>query len=72
MPQVAIASTTSRINGKHSRVAYYEELDAPAHHIIDWELTELCHQSRYRTINLANADILDLIDGMDENGRVFM
>ena len=71
MPQVAVASTTSRINGQHSSVTYFEELDAEAYYVTDSELAELCFQSRYRTINLANDDMLDLIDGM-EGGIVFM
>ena len=72
MPQVAIAGTDTRINGQHSRVTYYQELDAPAYHVTDTEIDNLCCQSRYRTINLANEDMLDLIDSMGENGRVFM
>ena len=72
MPQVAVASTTSRINGKHSMVTYCVELAMPAYYVTDSELAELCRLAQAQTITLADDELTDLIDSMGDNGRVFM
>ena len=72
MPQVAVASTTSGINGKHSMVTYYQECDAEAYYVTDAELADLCRLAQTQTIELADAELIELIDGMGDNGRVFM
>ena len=72
-PQVAIAGTDSRINGRHSRVTYYRELDdMPAYYVTDAELAELCELAREQTVSVADDELIDLIDGMGDKGRVFM
>ena len=72
MSQIAVASTTSRINGKRSSVTYYEERDMEAYYITDAELAELCRLYAEQTISLADNELIDLIDGMGANGGVFM
>lgn len=72
MPQVAITSTDSRIGNKHNRVIYFEEQDIEP--VTDQELAELCRLAQAQTINLPNAELTDLIDGMGSSasGRVFL
>jgi len=41
MPQVAVASTDSRIGNTHSRVTYYEEQSIEAYYVTDAELAEM-------------------------------
>ena len=72
MPQVAVASTDKRIAGQHSSVTYFEERDMEAYYITDAELAELCRLAQEQTVSVADAELIDLIDGMGENGRVFM
>ena len=72
MPQVAVASTDTRINDQHSRVTYYEERDAEAYYVTDAELVELCQLAQEQTISLADDEMIDLIDGIGERGVVFM
>ena len=72
MPQVAVASTTSRIHGQYSSVTYYRECDIDAYYVSDEELAELCRLAQEHTISLADDELTELIDGMDENGMVFM
>ena len=74
MPQVAIASTDTRIDGKHSRVAYYEERDMEAYYITDEALAQLCQDQHRRTIALPDDMLIDLIDdiGENENRRAFL
>ena len=79
IPQAAIASTTSRINGKHSKVVYYQECDIDRltdeqiADMFDWSTRTHCYLAPDPAVILiANADMLDLIDGMGENGVVFM
>ena len=72
MPQVAVASTDKRIAGQHSRVAYYQECDIDAYYVTDAELAELCRLAQEQTVSVADAELIDLIDGMGDNGRVFM
>ena len=72
MSQVAVASTDKRIDGQHSRVAYYEECDIDAYYVSDEELVELCRQAQEQTVSVADAELIDMIDSIGENGRVFM
>ena len=73
MPQVAVASTDTRINGQHSSVTYYQELDdMPAYYVTDAELAELCRLAQEQTVSVADDELIDLIDSISENGRVFM
>lgn len=74
MTQVPVASTHSRIGNTHSRITYFDECDIEAYYVTNRELAELCQRSRYRAINLANDELLDLIDRLNpcENRRVFM
>ena len=43
-----------------------------AYYITDAELAELCRLAREQTVSVADDELIDLIDGMDENGMVFM
>ena len=70
MSQVAVASTQSRIDDRHNRVILYVEQDIEP--VTDEELAELCRLAAEQTINLADAELIDLIDRMGQNGRVFM
>ena len=70
--QVAVAGTDSRINGKRSSVTYYQECDIDAYYVTDAELAELCQLAQEQTVSVADDELIDLIDGMGENGRVFM
>ena len=73
MPQVAVASTDSRIAGKRSSVTYYQESDdMPAYYVTDAELAELCRLYAEQTVSVADDELIDLIDNIGENGRVFM
>ena len=75
MPQVAVASTDSRINGRHSSVTYYQELDdMPAYYVTDAEFAELCRLAQEQTVTLPDDEIIALIDtiGASAPGSVFM
>ena len=72
MAQVAIASTDTRINGMHSSVTYYEECDIAAHYVTDEEIAELCRLYAEQTVSVADNELIELIDSIGENGRVFM
>ena len=75
MPQVAVASTDTRINGKHSSVTYYVESDdLPAYYVTDAELAELCRLAQEQTVTLPDDEIIELIDtiGAGAPGSVFM
>ena len=72
MPQVAVASTTSRIKGGHSSVTYYQESDIEAYYVTDEEIAELCQLYAEQTVSVADDELIELIDGIGENGRVFM
>ena len=78
-PQVAVASTDKRIDGQHSRVVYYQECDidqltdGQIADMFDWSTRTHCFLAPDPAVILiANADILDIIDRMGENGMVFM
>ena len=72
MSQVAVASTDSRINGRHSSVTYYQESDVEAYYVTDEEIAELCRLYAEQTVSVADDELIDFIDGIGENGRVFM
>lgn len=72
MSQVAVSSVQSRIGGQHSRVIYFEEQDIEP--VTDQEIIELCRLAQEQTINLPNAELVDLIDSMGNRAKenVFM
>ena len=72
MAQVAVASTDTRIDGQHGRVTYYQESDIDAYYVSDEELAELCRLVQEQTVSVADDELIELIDGLGENGKVFM
>ena len=78
MPQVAVAGTDSRINGQYSSVTYYQECDIDQltdeqlADMFDWSTRTHCYLTPDQTVSVADDKLIDIIDGMGENGRVFM
>ena len=78
MPQVAIASTDTRINGQHSRVTYFEEPDASFDYDVDGltheEFAELSMQFAAMLLIVDDDTLVAIIDALEdgEEDRAYM